>query len=392
MRVTILLSLLLLLCHYGKVSAHHALLSEEAKISLLTASPGANLHTAFGHSALWVYDSVSRINEVYNWGTFDFNTPHFVLKFLQGRLEYFLSVVPLNAFLRSYQGGGRAMVEQELMLSHEEKIRIYRQLLVNRQPENTHYLYDFFYDNCATRIRDLVEEELAPDWGPDPHAHQQRSFRQMLKPYTEHAPWLGFGIDILLGIPSDKKAKPFHYMFLPDEMLIAFQNARHADGRPLVAEYRTILEAQLIPPESRSPGPLLIFWLLLVLSVLAWRFSPPLFFALGKVYYFLLGLLGLLLFFMWFLSDHYATAINMNILWALPTHIYFVFSVGRNGPGRWSGIYFRSVLIVHLILLIGWPFNPQGFHPASFPMILLAALFALASLRSRKNAVSLQPD
>jgi len=157
-------------------------LSPEAQMSLLTASPGKALYSAFGHSALWVYDPVMGIDEVYNWGTFDFNAPNFYMNFLRGRLWYMLTVVPLQAFLWEYEYQGRSMHEQVLNLNAAEKEKIYEYLQYNRRPENVHYLYDFFYDNCATRIRDLVDTYLTIDWGPDPHPHEQRSFRQMVRP------------------------------------------------------------------------------------------------------------------------------------------------------------------------------------------------------------------
>ncbi len=353
------------------VSAQH--LSDGAKISLLTASPGDELYAAFGHSALWVYDPVSDIDEVYNWGTFDFDTPNFYLKFLQGRLLYKLSVTSINVFLQEYRYGGRAVYEQELKLSGEEKERIYQFLQVNRRPENIHYLYDFFYDNCATRIRDLVDELLEVDWGPDPHPHEERSFRDMLQPYVGHMPWITFGIDILLGMPADKRATPWHYMFLPDEMFIAFQHARHSDGRLLVRSYNELLPERIERGTTFPVTPTWAFWLLFAAGCLT-LFRKRVFMAFSMTYFFLLGLLGLLVFFMWFLSDHIATAMNLNLLWAIPTHLYFAFKIRSGKREKLSVLYFRIVLFLLLALLVLWPFLPQDLHPAFFPVIALAAV------------------
>lgn len=347
-------------------------ISPDAKMSLLTASPGPDLYSAFGHSAFWVYDPTTGIDEVYNWGTFDFDTPNFYLLFLRGQLNYMLTITPLHHFLRSYRDKGRSVHEQVLNLTYQEKIGIYQFLLENRRPENIHYLYDFFYDNCATRIRDLVDAELEIDWGPDPHPHEERSLRDMLKPYVSHIPWIGFGIDILLGIPADKKATPWEYMYLPDEMEIAFQHARHQDGRLLVVAHNELLPLNFKPGRPFPVTPILFFWILLLLGVIS-MLKPAMKRYIEVPFFVLLGITGLLLFFLWFFSDHHSMSKNLNLLWALPTHLYFVF---RDNRSRWPKIYFRVVFYAGLIMMILWPWIPQGFHPAFFPIIGLMTLLA----------------
>ncbi len=354
----------------------HPGLSEEARMSLLTATPGEALYSLFGHSALWVYDPVYNIDEVYNWGTFDFDTPYFYLKFLRGRLLYKLTVVPLNHFLYSYHYQGRGVYEQILNLDQDEMDDIYAYLQHNRRPENIYYLYDFFFDNCATRIRDIADNKTDVDWGPDPHPHEERSFRDMLEPYVSHLPWAAFGIDLLLGLPSDKRATPWHYMFLPDEMFIAFQHARKDDSSLFISSYNELLPELYEKPSPFPVTPLVLFWVLFVAGVLS-VFRERVFIIMSRIFFFVLGAAGLLIFVMWFLSNHYATAMNLNILWALPTHLYFAFRIkGRERLSAMSRAYFRIVLYLGLILMILWPLIPQGFNPAFFPLIALSALFS----------------
>ena len=386
-----LLFILLILCFVSMANAfqphHRGQLSPQAKVSMLTASPGPELYTVFGHSALWVHDPANGIDEVYNWGTFDFNTPNFYPLFIQGRLLYMLTVTSLNSFLYSYMIDGRSVHEQVLNLTAAEKQDIYDFLQINRQPENIHYYYDFFFDNCATRVRDLVDMHLDIDWGPDPHPYEERSFRQMLKPYVQHIPWISFGIDLLLGLPSDKIATPWHYMFLPDEMAIAFQQARHGDGRMLVSGYNELLPLTFETARSFPVTPTMVFWALWALGVLS-LLKPRAARIFDKVYFTVLGLAGLMLFYLWFVSDHHATAQNLSLLWALPTHLYFIYRASvlsannkTYGPGgslvkRLPVIYFRMVFVAGVLLLILWPLNPQGFHPAFFPIIALMTLMA----------------
>jgi len=358
-------------------------LSPEARMSLLTASPGEALYSAFGHSALWVSDPVMGIDEVYNWGTFDFNAPNFYLNFIRGRLWYMLTVVPLQAFLWEYDYQGRSMHEQVLNLNAAEKEKIYEYLQYNRRPENVHYLYDFFYDNCATRIRDLVETYLSIDWGPDPHPHEERSFRHMVRPYVAHLPWISFGIDLVMGLPSDIAATPWHYMFLPDEMLIAFDQARHADGRPLVTEQTELLPMVVEFGQPFPLTPIVVFWVLFAAGILSY-FHSKVFRIFRMAWFAGLGILGLVIFFLWFVSDHLATATNLNLLWALPTHLIVLFGAARTTGvsvfHRISRVYFWIVFVINAALLLLWPLNPQGLHPAFFPIIALAAFFSLTML------------
>ena len=369
------LGIICLLLLTGTLQATDSPLSEEAEISLLTASPGAELYAVFGHSALWVHDPVNNIDEVYNWGTFDFDTPNFYTKFMRGRLMYELTVVPLRLFLPEYDYAGRGVEQQVLNLTPPEKQAVYRFLQINRRPENIQYLYDFFYDNCATRIRDLADEQLDIDWGPEPRAREAKTFRELLHPYVEHIPWTSFGIDLLLGMPADKTASLWHYMFLPDEMFIAFQQARHNDGRLLINSHQEILPQQYQPSDPTPFTPTLVLWLVFILGCLT-LLRHKLANIFQKGYFTILGVLGLLLFFMWFLSDHVATGMNLDLVWTLPTHIYFIFRTrSKQQAGMVKG-YFAVVFFLNIGLLILWPFGLQAFHPASLPLILLATIFA----------------
>lgn len=350
-------------------------LSPDARIFLLTATPGDELYSVFGHSAIRVTDPFYGLDEVYNYGTFDFDTPNFYLKFVRGQLFYKLSVVPHEYFLLEYRYEGRGISEQVLNLSQKEKQDIYDFLQVNRQPGNEYYLYDFFYDNCATRIRDIVEIHLAPDWGDDPVPDYRRSFRDMLKPYLAYKPWARFGIDLVLGVPSDRKATPWHYMFLPDEMFLAFAQARHENGRPLVDRYSLVLEQTFTPEKPSFFTPVFAAWLLLLLGVLS-LFKIRIARVFDKIYFSLLGIIGLVIMSLWFLSDHTATNANMNLLWALPTHLYFIFKGNMIYPIGIPRHYFKIVFLLNLALLIFWPILPQALHPAFIPLILLSAIKA----------------
>lgn len=361
-------------------------LSEEAQFSLLTASPGEELYSVFGHSALRVYDPLSGIDEVYNYGTFDFNTPFFYIKFTRGQLMYQLTVSTMDRFLFEYEYEQRAVYEQVLALYPSEKQRIYDFLQINRRPENREYLYDFFYDNCATRIRDLIDDLLVVDWGEDPYPGPPRSFRDMLQPYLANMPWAAFGIDLALGLPADRIATPWHYMFLPDEMFVAFAQARHADGRRLVASHHVVLEGATrtgFGDSRMAITPTIAMWALFILgslSLLKRRFSV----IFDKLFFSVVGTTGVVVFLLWFFSDHESTNQNMNLLWALPTHLYFIFRSSKATLAPAVKYYFLGTALLSALLVAFWWAIPQGFHAAFFPLVLLAGVKGYAVAKAAR--------
>jgi len=343
-------------------------LSDEARISLLTASPGPALYASFGHSALRVTDPVSGIDEVYNFGTFDFDTPNFYLKFLQGRLEYKLTVTTFRQFFFDYQAEGSGVIEQVFNLSHEEKNRIYAFLQINRLPENAYYLYDFFFDNCATRIRDILQNQLQPEWplSLDPPV---LTFRQLLWPYVAHTPWIKAGIDLVLGLPADREASAWEYMYLPDHMLAAFELTRLQDGRSLVKETNQVLEPTYFPTLYGFLSPLLAGWIVFALGILL-HLKPKAVRIFDKVFFSFLGVVGIVIAFMWFVSDHGSTNLNLNLFWAFPGHLYFIFKTDLIKPKGLPRVYFILMLLVSIVLILGWLFFPQELNPAFLPLIL----------------------
>jgi len=368
-------------------------LSEYAEITLLTASPGDELYSVFGHSAVRVKDPAQNMDLVFNYGTFDFDTPNFYLKFARGKLLYKLSVVPMEYFMAEYRFDGRAVFEQVLNLKQIEKQRMFNFLMVNSLPENAYYQYDFFYDNCATRIRDLADDILDLKWFEYPGIVPEylaeirsqldyefeylpsfetfRSLRDMLQPFLVFMPWSTFGIDLALGLPADKVATVQDFMYLPDEMLIAFALAQHSDGRPLVTEHRVLLQQTIHMTPAGFFTPDKIFWAVFILAILSFfNRRTSRIFDLG--FFSILGVTGVVILFLWFFTDHLTTKINLNILWAIPTHLYYIWVSNYRHTRNTGVLYFRIVSVLSLAMLIFWSFIPQGFNSAFFPIILTA--------------------
>ncbi len=371
--IIIFSNLFLFIPLFGSAVDGKTVLSEQAEITLLTSSPGEELYSIFGHSALRVVDPEKNIDLAYNYGTFDFDTPNFYLKFGRGQLMYKLSVGSYRNYEYIYRREGRAVYEQVLDLNQQEKQRVYDFLTENALPENRYYRYDFFYDNCATRIRDLIDDLLVVEWFEYPYEEKPRTFRELLAPFLEHTPWNKFGTDIALGMPSDITASAYEYMFLPDEMYIGFASARMADGSPLVSEYRTLVEESLVRQKPDLFNPLLVCWLVFIAGLLSFL-KPTAEKVFDMVFFSILCVNGIIIMFLWFASEHTATNNNMNLLWSLPTHIYFFFNFHFRQINRFSRWYFKIIMLLMLFFVVFWPWMPQGLNPAFFPVILLVLI------------------
>ncbi len=350
----------------------------DVRISLLTCSPGQALYSKFGHSAIRVTDPANQTDIVYNYGLFDFDTPNFYIKFIRGKLPYQLGIQPFRQFMWEYEYENREVLETPLQLSPEHKAELLRYLEINYLPENRQYPYDFFFDNCASRIRDVLENSAAMTYIPKDTLKSSKTFRELLDEYIGTYPWVNFGIDLILGLPADQKAGFRGEMFLPD-YLAANLKAGQSIRQPVTAPDRLLLSGQRGKPGPKPVfTPFLAFVLLFSVFALLSRLAPnSKALLLADILFFLaLGLAGSLLAFMWAGTDHDATHRNLNLLWANPLAF-----------GALAGLFFPSgrngmilVGLGALIALLGFPLLPQKLHPAVIPIaltILLRCLYRL---------------
>ena len=261
-----ILWLLILITSVGK-----AQLSEQANISVLTCGPYDELYSAFGHSAFRIHDPVNNINVTCNYGTFDFNQPNFYLNFARGNNLYKLSIQDYQRFEDVYIYENRFIHEQVLNLTSEQKQKLFAYLQWNSKPENASYYYDYFYDNCSTKIRDVLLEALGKDVIFDEsHITTDYTIRELTDFYLKKLPWGDLGIDICLGLPMDKKAAPLEYMFLPDYVESAFDHAsivQNGSTVPLVKEKHITYEARAVGTHEK-PTPSVVS---VLLYCIAWR-------------------------------------------------------------------------------------------------------------------------
>lgn len=360
-------------------------LSDEAQIHVLTCGPYIEeLYSAFGHSAIRVYDSVNNIDLIYNYGVFDFDQPNFYLNFARGNLNYKLAVQRYENFRYHYIYFNRFIHEQQLDLTNEQKQKVFDFLQWNSLPENQYYLYDYFYDNCATRIRDAFVIALGDELVYDlDYVEGGKTIRQLTDLYLDPYPWGDLGIDLGLGLPMDKKATSWMYMFLPDYIEQAFGSARVYQGDSLVPLVKkNIVTYASVPVEDDSMllfTPAFLFWLLfvVVLLVTGWQWYKK---YRGRwldiILFTITGFLGWCLLLLWLATDHNAAAYNFNILWALPFSLPIAFWLNKKQVPHWVSVYFGGYAILLMLMLIFWLLIPQHLHYSLIPVCMVLAIRA----------------
>jgi len=358
------------------------------RVSLLTCTPGEELYSTFGHSAIRITDSVSNSDIVYNYGTFNFDEPGFYTKFIRGKLLYYLSTEELESFKNSYLQEKRGITEQVLNLSCTEKYNMLMLLQVNLMAENRFYKYDFLFDNCTTRLRDLIKKSADTAVYFGNVLPGKKTFRDLIYEYLNYndKQWSKLGIDALLGSPTDAVIKREQVMFLPDYLLKTFDSTT-IDSRALVRDKHHLFELNLSPVAiDLFAHPLFIFSCVFLCIVLL-SFSKNnsikrLLVAFDGFMFFITGLLGILMLFMWFGTDHVMCRNNFNLLWAWPTNVVAAFYI--HSKKRPATRYFMIYAVFNLVLFACWFFLPQHMNPALIPLIAILVFRAFWYVSTKK--------
>ena len=375
MRILKPISLLVFTIHYSLFTFSQSD-SCKLRISLLTCSPGEELYSAWGHTAIRVTDSASGTDLVFNYGTFDDSDPEFYTKFTKGLMVYALSAYPFSEFVKEYQYYERGVIEQNLQLNCTDKVRLYAALRENSRAENRFYNYYFHTDNCTSRARDMIVKNTGSPISfktiiPAPPP----TFRNLIHIYLDkgNQPWSKLGIDILLGSNLDKKVNNDQSMFLPDYLLKGFDSAS-INNRPLVDSKQVVLE---IPSAKEKNGTLfspLVITMLLSLLIVILSFSKSnaatkILAVFDTLFFLMLGLLGILILVLWVIRIDDVCRNNYNLLWALPTHLPVAFVITKKK--KWVRSYLRVVLLISLLLAVGWLLIPQQLNSAVVPLLVI---------------------
>jgi len=350
----------------------------QAEVYLITCGPGSEIYSMYGHSAMRVLIPEEESDLVYNWGVFDFNTPNFTWKFAKGKLSYMLGVYPYDRFLKDYFSEERWVVSQKFNLDSAQTGRLFQLLAENLKPENVKYRYNFYYDDCSSRIRDIIEKAVGDDllYPPD-RKEELQTFRNLTGEYEKRYPWIKLGIDVLIGSPGDKKATFRDRMFLPADLkngLSQLLIRREGKMIPLLTNPVTVLDFdQPIAKNKILTSPLFVISLLLIIVIILTGLLK------GKaantildiLLFTIFSFLALMLIFANFITAHHELKWNLNILWLNPFIIICLISLILNRNWyKWFRVVFYSEVIFLALML----FLPQHFNNAFIPMIIILIL------------------
>ena len=351
-------------------------LSPLSKLSLLTVGTGQDLASKFGHSAIRLQDPSLGIDEVYGYGTYNFEDPNFYLNFVRGKLDYTITRYPYHLFERSYKIEQRWIKEQQLNLTLEQRKAIIGFLETNLLPQNRLYKYDFLFENCATKIPVVFKKNLNSNLKFDySHLDTQFTFRQLIHQNLNVNSWSNFGIDLALGSVIDRKATPYEHLFLP---LYVYEQMKYTtlDGSPIVKSESVLLD---IPLATESPFFMLtpLFWLSLLLAVVVYTTYKDYSKQkrtrwLDTMLFMVTGVAGILILFLWFFTDHLATKQNFNFLWAFAPNFLVAFYLFKKQAASWLRTYLFITLGLLVISVILWLLKIQVFS-----LLMIFILLAL---------------
>ena len=347
-----------------------AAVADSVEVSLLTCSPHERIYSLYGHTALRYHDLRTGDDWVFNYGIFNYKKPFFVLRFTFGITDYELGVVPFDIFKTEYRKFGSKVTEQVLNLTPDEKKKIWHELLVNLQPQNRIYRYNFFYDNCTTRARDMVARCINGKIVYYEVRAVTGSFRRQIHEYTSDHPWAAFGNDLCLGVKADMNTSFYDQQFLPENLMYDFNNAviyANGDYRALVDKAHVIVEpgAQII--EKGFPLPptwcaLILLAITIAICIKEYRRNR-----ISHIYDTLLmliqGTAGIVILALFF-SEHPTTSTNLQILLLNPLPLAFIPYMiklcrqngthGRQGGKAITAYWKISAILIVLFLICGF--------------------------------------
>ncbi|KJV30939.1 DUF4105 domain-containing protein [Luteibacter yeojuensis] len=364
----------------------------DIQVSLLTYGPGDIYWERFGHDALEVRDPASGEAIAFNYGVFDFDQKGFILNFARGIMAYRMDAETTASDVQFYKGEGRYVHRQVLALDATQKETLRQFLLWNIRPENAGYNYDYYLDNCTTRVRDALDSALggalSAQWREQPGG---MTYREQTARLMSNQAWLMLAMDLGLGPFADQPMTAWRDAFLPME-LEALVRKTSVDGKPLVLQEDNLADATLQPPPDKAPDlrwPLLIAGLVLAVplalpALTRHRGARGVFVAAGTLFTVFAGVAGLFMLGLWTLTLHRSAWGNFNLLAYQPFALLIIPGIWRlrragrplsRLASRVTGISLAACAIGLLLHL--WPDFPQRNLPwLLFALPCWAALFA----------------
>lgn len=369
------LFLLVFIFSYSILNAQQNNLSDQAEISVLTIAPGNSLNDAFGHNAFRIKDSKNNIDVTFDYGRFDFDAPNFYLNFARGKLNYSIGKGEFYKFYQQYTYYNRSIKEQVLNLSQNEKQSLYKYLLENNKPKNRDYLYEFFFDNCATKIKDVVNITLDNDVNfKEPNSFENATFRTLIQNNLNRNSWGSLGIDLALGSVIDTEATSEEHMFLPKNIHAFFEVATIINGNPLVEESKILYQQkEKVNSNSFFTSPLFVLGIIgLVIILITFKDykNHKQTKWLDITLFSITGFIGIVILLLWFATDHRGTHQNYNLLWACALNILVIGQLFKKKVSHWFTKYIKFLIILLCLLTLHWLIGVQVFAIGLIPFLI----------------------
>ncbi|RZJ66095.1 MAG: DUF4105 domain-containing protein [Flavobacterium sp.] len=354
-------------------------LSDSAQISVLTCGKGNELYSLYGHTALRINDPATGIDKVFNYGTFDFNTGNFALRFVKGDLQYFVSVSTFEDFIYNYEYEKRSVFEQVLNLSQAQKQLLYNKLNLVLMSKERFYTYKFIDRNCTTKVADLINE-LAGAGTIRKIGNTEISYREVIYPEFDGHFYEQWGTSVIFGTRVDDKAKQ---LFLPIELYQSIASAQN-NGSPLLKENKSWLVFEDQPAPFSWWNNVYTYFALLLLLVFLNKDKVTL------VYFSIIGLIGAFFCIAGWYSFHVELKWNYNAFFINPLLLLLVFFYGRRNA---KGVFYVSMIcVIFLLLYLGFMIDKIHLLIVAPMMVAHFILLAKFALRARKGSLFAKAD
>lgn len=379
---------------YAKDNAQPTIAGNDSiEISLLTCAPGKEVYSLYGHTAIRYNDKAKGIDIAINYGMFSFKAPFFILRFIFGLTDYEMGIIPFDVFCEEYRYENRSVTQQVLNLTPEEKAEIIKAIERNYLPENRTYRYNYFYDNCTTRARDILLDNIKGSVYYSNESNTYPSFRKLIHSFNENDPWARFGNDILLGAEADKATTLNEYQFLPFNLMHDFETAKikstNGIKRQLITSQYEVVKCPNNENHAKTGFPLrpiecawIIFIIITAISIIE-IVSKKRFYAFDAIVMSIIGCLGLILFMMFF-SEHPTTSTNLQIFLFNPLSLFYLYYVAkrrRKNNKENQFWYYASISIA--IFLIGGLL--QDYAEGTYILALSLLLRCICNIIRKKN-------
>ena len=368
-----LIKFFLVLLFSFNINANEKGNKNQYRFSILSIGEGSSLADAFGHTGIRVRDTITNDDIVFNFGIYDFNSPNFYSNFVKGRPQYKLGVQKYENFSKNYKLENRYIIEHIINLNENSSKKIIELLVENLK--NPNYTYDYLRDNCATRVADILIDKSSNKLKTESLNEQGTdTYRNLIHSKINENSWGALGIDICLGAVIDKKITLRETLFLPENVMNYLTQIQKEN--PELISQQTIFKPKglkKLPVTKIFTSPLFIniFLSIIIIFFTLLGFKKGYWFkSIDFIIFFVTGFIGLLIIYLWFFSNHFASAQNFNFLWAFPFNLTMIYALLRKNTPKWANNFVKLNIIMLLLLFIHWLTGVQKYNITLLPIFV----------------------